>query len=162
MPPLAPFELMIGFVAGAVTRGIMVAVAVAVPMSFWPGVDLAFVHPLMLVYFILSAAVMLALIGILTAIWAEKFDHAAAVQNFIIQPLSLLSGTFYSVSVLAPSWQMVSHINPFFFVIDGVRFGMTGYSDGNILFGAVALLALNLGLWAWAQFLFTSGYKLRS
>lgn len=162
MPPLSAFELMLGFVSGAVTRGVMVAVTVAIPMFFYPGVDLIFAHPLMLLYFIVSAAVMMALLGLLTAIWAEKFDHAAAVQNFLIQPLSLLSGTFYSITVLAPSWQMVSHANPFFYLIDGVRYGMLGHSDGNVVQGALIILALNVTLWLWAQYLFRSGYKLRS
>lgn len=162
MPPLSAFELMLGFVSGAVTRGVMVAVTVAVPMFFYPGVDLKFAHPLMLIYFIVSAAVMMSLLGLLTAIWAEKFDHAAAVQNFLIQPLSLLSGTFYSITVLAPSWQMVSHANPFFYLIDGVRYGMLGHSDGDVVQGALIILALNVTLWLWAQYLFRSGYKLRS
>lgn len=162
MPPLSSFELMLGFVSGAVTRGVMVAVTVAIPMFFYPGVDLVFAHPLALLYFIISAAVMMALLGLLTAIWAEKFDHAAAVQNFIIQPLSLLSGTFYSITVLAPSWQMISYVNPFFYLIDGVRYGMLGHSDGNVAQGALIILVLNVTLWAWAQYLFRSGYKLRT
>ncbi|MGD8327487.1 MAG: ABC transporter permease [Sphingomonadales bacterium] len=162
MPPLSSFELMLGFVGGAVTRGVMVAIAVAIPMIFYPGVDIGIAHPLILIYFIISAATMMALAGLLTAIWAEKFDHAAAVQNFIIQPLSLLSGTFYSISVLAPSWQMVSHANPFFYLIDGVRYGMLGHSDGDITLGIWVILGLNLALWTWAQYLFKSGYKLRA
>lgn len=162
MPPLSPFELTLGYVAGGLTRGVLVALAVMAPMILWPGVNVQMAHPFIFAYFVVSAAVLLSLLGILTGIWAEKFDHAAAITNFIVQPLSLLSGTFYSISVLAPTWQAISHANPFFYLIDGVRYGMLGHSDGQVTLGIWVMLGLNVGLWVWAQALFASGYKLRA
>ncbi|MFZ5609979.1 MAG: ABC transporter permease [Pseudomonadota bacterium] len=162
MPPLSPGELTLGYVAGGVTRGVLVGLAVAAPMLLWPGVSVRVAHFWALAYFAVSAAVMLSLMGILTAIWADKFDHAAAVTNFVIQPLSLLSGTFYSISALPPPWQAVSHANPFFYLIDGMRYGMTGHADGHLLLGAGVTLGINAALWGFSRHLFASGYKLRS
>ena len=95
-------------------------------------------------WFGLMGSLLLAFLGLLTSIWAEKFDHAAAVTNFVVMPLSLLSGTFYSVHQLAPAFQAVSHANPFFYVISGFRAGFLGASDSPLLFGAIGLLAINI------------------
>jgi ABC-2 type transport system permease protein len=94
--------------------------------------------------------------------WAEKFDHAAAVSNFVVTPLSLLSGTFYSVHQLAPKFQAVSHANPFFYVISGFRAGFLGVSDSPLLVGAVGLLVLNVALWALNYWLLKSGWKIKN
>ena len=100
-------------------------------------------------------ALMLSFLGLLTSLWADKFDHAAAVTNFVVTPLSLLSGTFYSIHQLAPSFQAVSHANPFFYVISGFRYGFLGISDSPIALGALVLLVLNVALWAlWAVLAF--------
>jgi ABC-2 type transport system permease protein len=98
----------------------------------------------------------------LTSIWAEKFDHAAAVTNFVVTPLSLLSGTFYSVHQLAPAFQKVSHANPFFYVISGFRAGFLGISDSPLLVGGVALLAINITLWVLCYALLKSGWKIKN
>ena len=97
-------------------------------------------------WFGLMGSMMLALLGLITSIWAEKFDHAAAVGNFVVAPLSLLSGTFYSVDALSPTFAAISHANPFFYVISGFRYGFLGVADSPILFGALLLLAINLAL----------------
>ena len=132
MPPLSEGELMTGIVAAAITRGVMVGFAVALAMSLYPGVDLGAAHPWAIVWFGLVGSAMLALLGLLASIWAEKFDHNAAVTNFVIAPLSLLSGTFYVIDNLAPFFQTISRLNPFFYVISGFRFGFLGESDiGN-------------------------------
>jgi ABC-2 type transport system permease protein len=107
-------------------------------------------------------ALMLSFLGLLTSIWAEKFDHAAAVTNFVVTPLSLLSGTFYSVEQLAPAFQAVSHANPFFYVISGFRFGFLGQSDSPVLIGAIALLLLNAALFAACYALLKSGWKIKN
>ena len=132
MPPLSYGELMAGIVAAAVTRAVMVGGAVALAMAFYPGVSLAVEHAWALVWFGLMGAVMLSLMGLLTSIWAEKFDHNAAITNFVVAPLALLSGTFYVIDNLAPAFQAISRANPFFYVISGFRYGFLGESDiGN-------------------------------
>jgi ABC-2 type transport system permease protein len=107
-------------------------------------------------------ALMLAFLGLLTSIWADKFDHAAAVTNFVVTPLSLLSGTFYSVEQLAPAFRAASHANPFFYVISGFRAGFLGVSDSPLLVGAVGLLAVNIALWALCYLLLKSGWKIKN
>jgi len=98
----------------------------------------------------------------LTSIWAEKFDHAAAVGNFVVAPLALLSGTFYSIEQLSPAFRAASHANPFFYVISGFRFGFLGTSDSPVLFGALLLLAINAALGALVYALLRSGWKIKS
>ena len=167
MPPLSEGELMLALVAAAVTRAALVGLAIALAMSFWPGVDLAAPHPWAIVWFGLMGSIMLALIGLLTSQWAEKFDHLAAVTNFIIAPLALLSGTFYVIDNLAPAFQAVSRVNPFFYVISGFRFGFLGQSDigstnAAVLHGAIGLGVLNLVLGVLLYALLRSGWKLKS
>jgi ABC-2 type transport system permease protein len=105
---------------------------------------------------------MLALIGVLTSIWAEKFDHAAAVGNFIVAPLSLLSGTFYAIDRLAPAFQSFSRINPFHYVISGFRYGFIDAADSPVVAGALVLLGINLVLTVICYFVLKSGWKLRN
>jgi len=105
---------------------------------------------------------MLSFLGLITSIWAEKFDHAAAVGNFVIAPLSLLSGTFYAIDNLSPVFQAVSHANPFFYVISGFRYGFLGVADSPVLLGALLLLGLNLALGALCFGLLRSGWKLKA
>ena len=104
----------------------------------------------------------LAFLGVLTSIWAEKFDHAAAVTNFVIAPLSLLSGTFYSVDRLAPAFRAFSHANPFFYIISGFRYGFLGTADSPILVGSVAILAADIALGIACYLLLRRGWKLKS
>ncbi|MCA0976889.1 ABC transporter permease [Qipengyuania flava] len=167
MPPLSTGELMTGIVAAAVTRAVAVGCAVALAMAFYPGVTLATAHPWAVVWFGLMGAVMLALMGLLASIWAEKFDHNAAVTNFVIAPLSLLSGTFYVIDNLATLFQMISRFNPFFYVISGFRFGFLGQSDIGDTNQAVFHSAIGLGLFnlvfAFVVYrILASGWKIRS
>jgi ABC-2 type transport system permease protein len=131
-------------------------------MLLWPGVSVAVRHPELVLWFGLMGALMLSFLGLLTSVWAEKFDHAAAVTNFVVMPLSLLSGTFYSVHQLAPAFQKVSHANPFFYVISGFRAGFLGTSDSPLLVGAIGLLVLNAALWALCYSLLKSGWKIKN
>jgi ABC-2 type transport system permease protein len=160
LPPLSPFGLTAGLAAGAMTRGLLVAVAVAVGM--WVFVPFTIAHPLWALYYSVAGGMMLGLLGIFTGIWAEKFDHVATITNFIVTPLSFLSGTFYAISRLPEAWQVLAHINPFFYMIDGMRYAFTGYHDGPVVTGALVLLGVNIGLWLLCQRLFHTGYKLRS
>jgi len=118
------------------------------------------------IWFGLMGSVLLALIGLLTSLWAEKFDHNAAVTNFVITPLTMLSGTFYVIDRLAPAFQTASRMNPFFYVISGFRYGFLGQSDiGStntaVLHGALALGALNLVLGTLTYLLLRSGWRIK-
>lgn len=166
MPPLSNVELMIALVGAAVTRAVLVGFALYGAMLLWPGVHLTFAHPWAIVWFGLMGSIMLALIGLATSLWAEKFDHNAAVTNFVIAPLSLLSGTFYVIDNLAPVFQTVSRLNPFFYVISGFRFGFLGQSDiGDtnmaVMHGAIGLGLLNLALALGLYAVLRSGWKLK-
>ena len=166
MPPLSPGELMAGIVLAAVTRAIAVGLAVTLAMLLWPGVTLRLAEPWAVVWFGLMGSVMLAIIGLATSVWAEKFDHNAAVTNFVIAPLSLLSGTFYVIDNLAPAFQAVSRANPFFYVISGFRYGFLGQSDlgtaSDVIVAAAAIGAVNVVLGAAVYALLRSGWKLKN
>jgi ABC-2 type transport system permease protein len=162
MPPLSVGELLSALVGGSITRAILVGIAIWVVMLFWPGVDVDVEHFWAVVWFGLMGSAMLSLIGVLTSIWAEKFDHAAVVGNFIVAPLSLLSGTFYAIDKLSPAFQTFSRFNPFHYVISGFRFGFIGAADSPVLVGAFGLLGLNLILTAICYAVLKSGWKLRS
>jgi len=160
MPPLSAGEILTGYVAGGVIRGLVCAVAVGVILFPVVGVGLA--HGLWAVLFVLLASTMLSLIGLLAAIHAEKFDQLAAITNFVVTPLSFLSGTFYSIEALPEAFQAMSHANPFFYAIDGFRYGALGVSDSSPWVGALILVAVNLALWWGAWRLLASGYRLKS
>jgi len=162
MPPLSTGELIAGLVGAAVTRAFLVGFAVWLAMLLWPGVSVAVRHPFLVFWFGLMGSLLLSFLGVLTSIWAEKFDHAAAVTNFVVTPLSLLSGTFYSVEQLAPAFRAVSHANPFFYVISGFRAGFLGVSDSPLLVGGILLLLLNVALWAACYVLLRSGWKIKN
>ena len=167
MPPLSEAELMIGIIAAAVTRAAMVGGAVALAMWLWPGVRLPAEHPWAIAWFGLMGALMLALLGMMASIWGEKFDHNAAVTNFVVAPLSLLSGTFYLISNLSPIFQAISRANPFFYMISGFRFGFLGHSDiGDtnqaVIGAALGVGVFNLVLGIIAYRLLKSGWKLKN
>jgi len=166
MPPLSPAELMAGILGAAVTRAIAVGCTVALAMALWPGVSLAMAHPWAVLWFGLSGSLMLATLGLATSIWAEKFDHNAAITNFVIAPLSLLSGTFFVIENLDPAFQWVSRANPFFYVISGFRYGFLGESDigstGAVMAAGAGLLALNVVMAAAVYAVLRSGWKLKS
>ncbi|MBA3669816.1 MAG: ABC transporter permease [Sphingomonas sp.] len=162
MPPLSTGELITGLVGAAVTRAFLVGFAVWLVMLLWPGVSVHVEHPLIVLWFGLMGSLLLAFLGLLTSVWAEKFDHAAAVTNFVVTPLSLLSGTFYTVHSLAPAFQAVSHANPFFYIISGFRAGFLGVSDSPLLVGGLGLLALNLVMFGLCYALLRSGWKIKN
>jgi ABC-2 type transport system permease protein len=162
MPPLSTGELIAGLIGASVTRAFLVGFAVWLAMLVWPGVSVEVRHPLLAFWFGLMGSLMLSFLGLLTSIWAEKFDHAAAVTNFVVTPLSLLSGTFYSVHQLSPTFQAVSHANPFFYVISGFRAGFLRVSDSPLLVGAAGLLLLNIALWAMCFAVLRSGWKIKA
>lgn len=160
MPPISPLEMMCAYIAGGVTRGMIVATASTTAMSFL--VDLPFENPAAIAFFALSASVMLALLGMIGGIWADKFDHMAAITNFVIVPLSFLSGTFYSIERLPETWQYVAQFNPFFYAIDGFRFGFIGQGDAGFWLGAAVMLGVDLVLFVIVHRMLVTGYKLKS
>ena len=162
MPPLSVAELLAALVGGAVTRALCVGGAVWLAMALWPGVSVTPHAPLAILWFGLLGSVFLALVGILTSIWAEKFDHAAAIQNFVVAPLTLLSGTFYSVDNLAPAFRAFSHANPFFYIISGFRYGFLGVSDSPVMLGGIAVFAVDVALGVLCYQLLKRGWKLKN
>lgn len=162
MPPLSAGELLLAWVGGALTRAWLVGFAVWLAMVLAPGVNVPVQNPLLILYFGTMGSVLLALLGVLTGVWADKFDHAAAVTNFVIQPLTLLSGTFYVVDKVSPWMAALARGNPFFYVIDGFRAGFIGISDGHLVEGALLLAVVNAVLWIVCYHVVRSGWKLRA
>jgi ABC-2 type transport system permease protein len=160
MPPLSAGELLFGVVMGGVTRGMVVGCVVWLGML--PFVAMHPVHLWAVLYFMTMASLLLSILGFLAALWAEKFDHMAAVTNFVITPLSFLSGTFYSIERLPEAFHGIALANPFFHMIDGVRYGFTDHSDGSVMIGAIFLALLNTALWLFALRLVRTGYKLKA
>lgn len=162
MPPLSTLELLAALAGGAVTRAFCVGGAVWLAMALWPGVNVTPHHFWAVLSFGFLGALFLAFMGVLTSIWAEKFDHAAAVTNFVVAPLALLSGTFYSIERLAPTFQAISHANPFFYIISGFRYGFLGVADSPIVVGSVVILALDLAMGLLCFWLLKRGWNLKN
>ncbi len=160
MPPLSPGELTTAYALGGATRGLCVA-ALSLVLIF-PFIGLGVANPVWAIFFAAIGALILALVGTLTGIWAEKFDHTAAITNFIITPLAFLSGTFYKVSDLPEPWSTVSAWNPIHFLIDGFRWGILGQGETNPWAGAAISVAIAAALWAVCLWMFRTGYRLKS
>jgi ABC-2 type transport system permease protein len=159
MPPLTAHELTFAIAFGGVTRGLAVGAAAALAMAIF--VPLRAHDPFAMLYFAFTASLMLSLLGLAGGIWADKFDHIAAVTNFIVVPLSFLSGTFYSVERLPPFFQSLAHLDPFFYMIDGFRYAWTGTADMNVHLGMAVMAAVCAGLWFLCHRMFATGYKLK-
>lgn len=160
MPPLSHLELALGYIGGSVTRGLLVAIVTAIGLSvftiLWP------LHWWAVIYFSLSAALMLGMIGLLAGIWAQKFDQMAVVNQFIILPLSFLSGTFYHIDILPPLFYKISLANPLFYLIDGFRYGFIGEADGSLQVGIIYTLILNIILFVVVLRVLKSGWRLKA
>ena len=159
-PPLSSMELLIGFGAGAATRGLfvgLVSLVVIVPFA-----HLSVAHPWAVIYFGLGAALIMGFIGIMAGLWAEKFDHLAAVTNFVVMPMTFLSGTFYLIERLPEPFRSFSNFNPFFYLIDGFRYGFIGQAESSLPVGAgmTGALVLFLG-WSCLR-MFQTGYKIKT
>ena len=162
MPPLSTGEVLFGLAGAAVTRAVLVGVTIWFAMLFWPGVHVTPRYFWAIALFGLLGSAMLAFIGVLTSIWAEKFDHAAAIANFVVAPLALLSGTFYSVDRLSPTFAAISHANPFHYAISGFRYGFIGAADIPLGFGLGLLVTINLVLGGLCYMLLKSGWKIKN
>ena len=159
LTPLSHWEIFSAYVLASVVRGIVVGFGVFVVTAWFA--DLSFVAPLWILVFALLGAAMLGTMGLLAGIWAEKFDQLAAFQNFLIMPATFLSGVFYSIHSLPPFWKSVSHLNPFFYMIDGFRYGFFGKSDVNPLLSLVIVAGFLAVLALCSIRLLKSGYRLR-
>ena len=160
MPPLAPLELVLGYLAGGVARGLFVASAISV--GLWLTLGIGVSHPVWALVFVTLGGVFLGAVGVIAGIFANKFDQMAAITNFIVTPLAFLSGTFYSVQALPPVLETFTRLNPIFYLIDGARFGLIGVSDSNpwlglaVVSGACAVLIFA----AWQMI--RTGYRLKT
>ncbi len=159
-PPLSPGELTAGFAMGATTRGLMVGLVTWLCVT--PFVGLHAAHPWAIAYYGLAGCLIMAFMGVLGGLWAMKFDHLATITNFVIMPLTFLSGTFYPVDRLPEPFRTVSHVNPLFFLIDGFRYGFIGHAEQPVAAGGAFVLVLGvaLGLLVWR--LFAIGYRLKT
>ena len=159
LTPLSHWEIFSAYVIAAMVRGIVVGFGVFV-VTAWFG-HMSFMAPLWIAVFALLGAAILGTMGLIAGVWAEKFDQLAAFQNFLIMPLTFLSGVFYSIHSLPPFWLTISHLNPFFYMIDGFRYGFFGQSDVNPLISVSIVSAFLVALALLAIRLLRSGYRLR-
>ncbi|HVS27343.1 MAG TPA: ABC transporter permease [Burkholderiales bacterium] len=159
LPPLSHWEFFIAYMLAAVVRGLVVGLGVFAVTLWFTSVPLK--YPLWILLFALLGSGILGNLGIIAGIWADKFDQLAAFQNFIIIPLTFLSGVFYSIHSLPPLWQKVSHFNPFFYMIDGFRYGFFGVSDISPYSSFAVVAGCFLALSWFTLWLIKIGYKLR-
>ena len=159
MPPISNFQIMVSFTLVGITRGIIVAIAAAVFM--FPFIQLEIYSFSIILFFAIFSSAILSLVGLLTGIWADKWDHLGTIDNFIIIPLSFLSGTFYSIKILPQFIQQIIIFNPFFYMIDGFRYGFIGSSDVDLWVSIQVILFCFIILLFFSYFVLKSGYKLR-
>ena len=160
MAPLSATEVTLSIILAAVTRGLVILIISIVVFSL-----IVEIHIYSIFYIFIGAFLgtfILGALGFITGLWAEKFDHTATITNFIITPLSFLSGVFYSIERLPDFFQSISKINPFFYIIDICRFGFLGTSDGSIGIGLVYLTILSIIVWLISYYLYKIGYKIKS
>ena len=159
LTPLSPWHWFFAFVGSSVVRGLLVGTGVFAVTVFFgqPG----FEAPIWILVFAILGSAMMATLGIIAGLWAEKFDQMATFQNFIVMPMTFLSGVFYSIHSLPPVWQKVSHLNPFFYMIDGFRYGFFGISDVSPWLSLGLVLGAFIIVSAVAVNMLRTGYKIR-
>jgi ABC-2 type transport system permease protein len=159
-PPLSALELTLGYAGGAMTRGLVVGAASAV--AVWPFARFGVEHAWAIIYFALVSSLITAQLGVLTGLWAQKFDQMATITNFVIMPMTFLSGTFYLVERLPEPFRTASHFNPFFYLIDGFRYGFIGKAEGSLWIGVLFSAGLAAALTACVWRMFDTGWRLKS
>ena len=160
LTPLSHWHWFVAYVGSSIARGLLVGSGVFLVTAFFT--KLVFVAPLWIVVFAVLGAALLGTLGLIAGLWAEKFDQLAAFQNFVIMPMTFLSGVFYSIHSLPAIWQTVSHLNPFFYMIDGFRYGFFGVSDVSPWLSLCIVGMALVGASALAMYLLRTGYKIRS
>ena len=162
MPPLSPLELTIGFIGGSVVRGLLVAFISAIGIQLSGLADLSVAHVWPILWFSITSAIALGALGAIGGIWADKFDHLSAVTNFVIVPLTFLSGTFYDIKVMSEPFYTMALLDPFFYMIDGFRYGFLGVANSSVIVGVWVTGLLSVaGIFA-VWLMFRSGYKLKA
>jgi ABC-2 type transport system permease protein len=159
LPPISWLEFYAAYVLAAILRGVVVGIGVWLASLLFARIGI--VHPLWTLTFVLLGGAILGTLGVIAGIWADKFDQLAAFQNFLIMPLTMLSGVFYSIHSLPAFWQKASHLNPFFFMIDGFRYGVFGASDASPWLSLAIVSCAFLVLAGLCLHMLRSGYKLR-
>ncbi len=160
MAPLTPAELTVGYALGGATRGVVVGLAVALAMLVFVPLE---VHSLFfIIFYAVAASLMLSLLGMIGGIWAEKHEQMAVMTNFVITPCAFLSGTFYSIERLPGVWNTLARLDPFFYMIDGFRYGFIGHADGSLTAGIAVMVGGNILLWTACHVMLATGYKLKA
>lgn len=160
IPPLGALEIIIAFTIGAVLRGIMVGIVAYA--AIWCFFDITFYNFFYICFCLIFSSIFLGLCGILCGILSETFDHMSAITSYLITPLTFLSGTFYSTKNLPPMLEELAHYNPFFYMIDGFRYGITGYYDSNLNVGIAVILGVNILLFSLNYYLLKIGYRIKN
>jgi len=160
LTPLSYWHWFVAYVGAAVVRGLVVGFGVYLVAAFF--IPISFAQPVFIFLFAVMGAAMMGTLGLIAGLWAEKFDQLAAFQNFVIMPMTFLSGVFYSIHSLPPFWQIVSHCNPFFYMIDGLRYGFFGVSDVSPWLSLTVVGGTMLLVFTIALYLLRTGYKVRS
>jgi ABC-2 type transport system permease protein len=160
LTPLSYWHWFVAYVGAAVVRGLVVGFGVYLVAAFFT--PISFAQPVFIFLFAVMGAAMMGTLGLIAGLWAEKFDQLAAFQNFVIMPMTFLSGVFYSIHSLPPFWQIVSHCNPFFYMIDGLRYGFFGVSDVSPWLSLTVVGGTMLLVFTIALYLLRIGYKVRS
>jgi ABC-2 type transport system permease protein len=160
LTPLSPLQMFLAYVLAAIARGLLVGAGVLLAMFLLA--DVPVLHPLWALAFAVLGGAILGALGVIAGIWADKFDQLAGFQNFLIVPLTFLAGVFYSVHSLPEFWQRASHLNPFFYMVDGFRYGFFGAGDVAPLTSLAVVAACLAALSALALHLLHIGYKLRT
>ncbi len=159
-PPLSSAEIAVGLVLGGATRGILTGAVLVAAMQ--PFVTMAPSHLGFVLFYGVAASLLLAMLGTVAGLWADRWDHLATVTSFTVMPLTFLSGTFYSIERLSGGWRLASQFNPLFYVTDGFRYGFTGRADGSLAIGLVVSMVLMSALWLLCRRLLHVGYKIKS
>ena len=160
MAPLNNIELALGYIIGSVCRGIICGIVTSLGvLMFIPLEIYSHTH---LIFFTLMGCIMMGSLGTIVGIWADKWDQQQGITNFIVLPLTFLSGTFYSIKRLPEFWQKFSSFNPFFYNIDGFRYAFTGVSDSSLIQGGIFLIIINSFLIFFCYLMFSKGYKIKS
>jgi len=159
MAPIGNFELALGYIAGSVARGLICGFVTTIGILFF--VPLQVYSLTTLIFYSFMGCMMMGSLGTIVGVWADKWDQQQGITNFIILPLTFLSGTFYSISRLPDIWQKIAIFNPFFYNIDGFRYSFIGKSDSSLFSGSIVLIIINVLLFYLCYSLFKTGYKLK-
>ena len=160
LAPISTIGYLFAMATSAMTRGVLVGFSVAVAMLLF--VPIGVHDPVALIFYTCIGGLFMGLSGVLTGIWAEKFDHVATITNFVVSPLSFLSGTFYSVDNLDPAWRWLIDFNPIFYMIDGMRYAMTGHHDGDLQLGLLVISGVTILMSVLCYRAWENGYRVKN